>query len=231
MRATLSMHVPQDITKLPNINKKFLFSFFSCIIAGKESENKMVGKIILASSSPRRADILRKHNIGFEIIPSPYVEDHSRTDFSYDFIENLAYNKAKAVVPIVNEQSLIVGADTIVVLDGKILGKPNGYDGAFEMLKNLSGKTHHVVTAIAIINSTTGDYKIKSTTSEVAFENLTDEQIKYYIDNFKPFDKAGSYGIQEIPDGYIKSYSGDLENIIGMSSKTLLEMIGEGNTL
>lgn len=231
MRATLSMHVPQDITKLPNINKKFLFSFFSCIIAGKESENKMVGKIILASSSPRRADILRKHNIGFEIIPSPYVEDHSRTDFSYDFIENLAYNKAKAIVPIVNEQSLIVGADTIVVLDGKILGKPNGYDGAFEMLKNLSGKTHHVVTAIAIINSTTGDYKIKSTTSEVAFENLTDEQIKYYIDNFKPFDKAGSYGIQEMPDGYIKSFTGDLENIIGISSKTLLEMIGEGNTL
>lgn len=231
MRATLSMHVPQDITKLPNINKKFLFSFFSCIIAGKESENKMVGKIILASSSPRRADILRKHNIGFEIIPSPYVEDHSRTDFSYDFIENLAYNKAKAVVPIVNEQSLIVGADTIVVLDGKILGKPNGYDGAFDMLKNLSGKTHHVVTAIAIINSTTGDYKIKSTTSEVAFENLTDEQIKYYIDNFKPFDKAGSYGIQEMPDGYIKSFTGDLENIIGISSKTLLEMIGEGNTL
>ena len=231
MRATLSMHVPQDITKLPNINKKFLFSFFSCIIAGKESENKMVGKIILASSSPRRADILKKHNIGFEIIPSPYVEDHSRTDFSYDFIENLAYNKAKAVVPIVNEQSLIVGADTIVVLDGKILGKPNGYDGAFEMLKNLSGKTHHVVTAIAIINSTTGDYKIKSTTSEVAFENLTDEQIKYYIDNFKPFDKAGSYGIQEMPDGYIKSFTGDLENIIGISSKTLLEMIGEGNTL
>lgn len=231
MRATLSMHVPHDITKLPNINKKFLFSFFFCIIAGKESENKMVGKIILASSSPRRADILKKHNIGFEIIPSPYVEDHSRTDFSYDFIENLAYNKAKAVVPIVNEQSLIVGADTIVVLDGKILGKPNGYDGAFEMLKNLSGKTHHVVTAIAIINSTTGDYKIKSTTSEVAFENLTDEQIKYYIDNFKPFDKAGSYGIQEMPDGYIKSFTGDLENIIGISSKTLLEMIGEGNTL
>ena len=191
----------------------------------------MVGKIILASSSPRRADILRKHNIGFEIIPSPYVEDHSRTDFSYDFIEYLAYNKAKAVVPLVNEPALIIGADTIVVLDGKILGKPNGYDGAFEMLKNLSGKTHHVVTAIAIINSTTGDYKIKSTTSEVAFENLTDEQIKYYIDNFKPFDKAGSYGIQEMPDGYIKSFTGDLENIIGISSKTLFEMIGEGNTL
>ena len=219
------MREPQDTTKLPSINKKFLFLFFSCIIAGKESENKMVGKIILASSSPRRADILKKHNIEFEIIPSPYVEDHSRTDFSYDFIENLAYNKAKAVVPLVKEQSLIVGADTIVVLDGKILGKPNGYDGAFEMLKNLSGKTHHVVTAIVVMDSDTQNYKKQSTTSEVTFENLTDEQIKYYIDNFKPFDKAGSYGIQEMPKGYIKSYTGDLENIIGISSKTLLEMI------
>lgn len=219
------MREPQDTTKLPSINKKFLFLFFSCIIAGKESENKMVGKIILASSSPRRADILKKHNIEFKIIPSPYVEDHSTTDFSYDFIENLAYNKAKAVVPLVNEQSLIVGADTIVVLDGKILGKPNGYDGAFEMLKNLSGKTHHVVTAIVVMDSDTQNYKKQSTTSEVTFENLTDEQIKYYIDNFKPFDKAGSYGIQEMPKGYIKSYTGDLENIIGISSKTLLEML------
>ena len=219
------MREPQDTTKLPSINKKFLFLFFSCIIAGKESENKMVGKIILASSSPRRADILKKHNIEFKIIPSPYVEDHSTTDFSYDFIENLAYNKAKAVVPLVNEQSLIVGADTIVVLDGKILGKPNGYDGAFEMLKNLTGKTHHVVTAIVVMDSDTQNYKKQSTTSEVTFENLTDEQIKYYIDNFKPFDKAGSYGIQEMPKGYIKSYTGDLENIIGISSKTLLEMI------
>lgn len=219
------MREPQDTTKLPSINKKFLFLFFSCIIAGKESENKMVGKIILASSSPRRADILKKHNIEFKIIPSPYVEDHSTTDFSYDFIENLAYNKAKAVVPLVNEQSLIVGADTIVVLDGKILGKPDGYDGAFEMLKNLSGKTHHVVTAIVVMDSDTQNYKKQSTTSEVTFENLTDEQIKYYIENFKPFDKAGSYGIQEMPKGYIKSYTGDLENIIGISSKTLLEMI------
>ena len=219
------MREPQDTTKLPSIKKKFLFLFFSCIIAGKESENKMVGKIILASSSPRRADILKKHNIEFKIIPSPYVEDHSTTDFSYAFIENLAYNKAKAVVPLVKEPSTIIAADTIVVLDGKILGKPNGYDGAFEMLKNLSGKTHHVVTAIVVMDSDTQNYKKQSTTSEVTFENLTDEQIKYYIDNFKPFDKAGSYGIQEMPKGYIKSYTGDLENIIGISSKTLLEML------
>lgn len=185
----------------------------------------MVGKIILASSSPRRADILKKLNIGFEIIPSPYIEDHTRTVFSYDFIESLAFNKAKAVIPLVKEPSLIIGADTVVVIDNEILGKPDGYEGAFKMLKRLSGRTHIVVTSIVVINSETGDLKKNSTTSEVTFENLTDEQIKYYIDNFKPFDKAGSYGIQEMPEGYIKSFTGDFENIIGISSKALLDLL------
>ncbi len=185
----------------------------------------MAGKIILASSSPRRADILKKLNIGFEIIPSPYVEDHTRTVFSYDFIENLAYNKAKAVVPLVKEPSIIIGADTVVVLDNEILGKPGSYEGAFKMLKRLSGKTHLVVTSIVVINTQTNEVKKNSTTSEVTFENLSDEQIKYYIDNYKPFDKAGSYGIQEMPEGYIKSYTGDPENIIGISSKSLLKLL------
>lgn len=156
-------------------------------------------------------------------MPSPYVEEHTTTAFSYEFIENLAYNKAKAVV--VKEPSLVIGADTVVVLDNEILGKPDGRDGAFEMLKKLSGKTHQVVTSIVVINSETGEIKKNSTTSHVTFENLTDEQINYYIDNFKPFDKAGSYGIQEMPEGYIKSYTGDLENIIGMSSKSLMELL------
>lgn len=193
------------------------------IIQGKWEQ--MAGKIILASSSPRRADILKKLNIGFEIIPSPYVEDHTRTVFSYDFIENLAYNKAKAVVPLVKEPSIIIGADTVVVLDNEILGKPGSYEGAFKMLKKLSGKTHLVVTSIVVINTQTNEVKKNSTTSEVTFENLSDEQIKYYIDNYKPFDKAGSYGIQEMPEGYIKSYTGDLENIIGISSNSLLKLL------
>ena len=185
----------------------------------------MVGKIILASSSPRRADILRKAKIEVRIMPSPYEEDHTTTAFSYDFIENLAYNKAKAVVPLVKEPSLIIGADTVVVLDGEILGKPHNSENAFKMLKSLSGKTHSVVTSIAVINSETQEYKINSTTSYVTFENLSDEKINYYIENFKPFDKAGSYGIQEMPDGYIKSYTGDLENIIGISSASLKEIL------
>ena len=190
-----------------------------------KNENKMVGKIILASSSPRRAEILKNAKIEVEIMPSPYVEDHTTTAFSYEFVESLAYNKAKAVIPLLKEPSIVIGADTVVVLEGKILGKPHNSENAFRMLKELSGKTHFVVTSIALINSLTGKNKIISTTSYVTFNNLSDEQINYYIKNFEPFDKAGSYGIQEMPGGYIKSYTGDLENIIGISSKVLINML------
>lgn len=184
-----------------------------------------MGKIILASSSPRRQNILKQNNYKFETVPSPYVEDHTRTDFSYEFVESLALNKAKAVLPLVKEPAKIIGADTVVVLDNEILGKPDGEKGAIEMLKKLSGKTHSVVTAIAVINTETEEIKQKAVTSYVTFENLTDEQINFYVQKFKPFDKAGSYGIQEMPDGYIKSYSGSLENIIGLCPDALKELL------
>lgn len=184
-----------------------------------------MGKIILASSSPRRQSILRQNNYIFEIVPSPYVEDHTKTDFSYEFIENLAENKAKAVVPLIKEPAVIIGADTVVVLDDKILGKPEGEKGAVEMLKKLSNRRHSVVTAIVVINTETYEIKRTAVTSYVTFEKLSDEQIDFYVKNYKPFDKAGSYGIQEMPEGYIKNYEGSLENIIGLCPKALAELL------
>lgn len=175
-----------------------------------------MGKIILASSSPRRRDLLKEANYKFEIIPSPYIEDHTTTEFSYEFIEGLAEGKALAVVPLLNEPALIIGADTVVVLDNKILGKPTNEQDAFRTLRALSGKTHTVVTGIAIINSETKEVMKSASTSHVTFEDLTDEQIEFYIKNFKPLDKAGSYGIQEMPSGYIKSFTGSLNNVIGL---------------
>lgn len=182
-----------------------------------------MGKMILASSSPRRAEILKDYKL--EIIPSPYVENHTKTAFSYDYAENLAYNKAKAVADKIKEPALVIGADTVVVLDDEILEKPEDERDAFLMLKKLSGKTHKVVTSIVIINTQTGICRKNSTTSSVTFENLTDEMIKSYIENYKPLDKAGSYGIQEMPKGYIKSVEGDFENIIGISSKSFQKLL------
>lgn len=182
-----------------------------------------MGKMILASSSPRRAEILKDYKL--EIIPSPYVENHTKTAFSYDYAENLAYNKAKAVADKIKEPALVIGADTVVVLNNEILEKPEDERDAFLMLKKLSGKTHKVVTSIVIINTQTGICRKNSTTSSVTFENLTDEMIKSYIENYKPLDKAGSYGIQEMPKGYIKSVEGDFENIIGISSKSFQKLL------
>lgn len=181
-----------------------------------------MGKNILASSSPRRAEILKNKYI-FEIMPSPYEELHTSTVFSYDYVENLAYNKAKAVVPLVKGDCNIIGADTVVVLDGKILEKPHDNEDAKRMLKSLSGREHQVVTSIALINTKTGRSVIQSTTSQVVFNELTDEMIDFYVENYKPLDKAGAYGIQELPADYVKSYNGSLENIIGICPKALEE--------
>ena len=184
-----------------------------------------MGKIILASSSPRRAAILKDYKL--EIVPSPYVEEHSKAAFSYDYVENLAYNKAKAVADLIKEEALVVGADTVVALDNEILEKPKDEKDAFLMLKKLSGKTHKVVTSIVIIDSLRGNFKKNSTTSYVTFENLSDDMILEYIEKFKPFDKAGSYGIQEMPLGYVKSVEGDFENIIGISSAAFAQLLAE----
>lgn len=189
-----------------------------------------MGKIILGSRSPRRADILRKLNFDFEIIPSGYIEDHNRTDFSYDFVENLAYNKALYVAKDLHKKgikSVVLGADTIVVVDNEILGKPKDRAEAFSMLRKLSGRTHFVVTAVAVVNSQNMNYNLKSETTYVTFENLTDAQINFYIENFKPFDKAGSYGIQEMPDGYVKEVQGSLDNVIGLPSDLVQKMLKE----
>ena len=184
-------------------------------------------RLILASASPRRSDILKRAGFEFEVIPSLCEEKLSDSSFSYEKIENLACQKAKNVSDNHPEliDAKILGADTVVVLDNKILGKPKDKEDAFSMLKSLSGKTHFVVTSICIIDLKTDNKQIKSTTSYVTFNELNDEQILSYIENFKPFDKAGAYGIQELPSDFVKDIQGSYENIVGLSSETVKNML------
>src|SRR5574344_1590832 len=145
-------------------------------------------KIVLASSSPRRRDILKKLGIEFVSVKPDYDEILDNLNFSYEKIENLAYNKAKCVAQKIKENAIVIGADTVVVLEDKILGKPHNEENAKKMLKKLSGKRHLVVTSICGINPVTHQEEISSTTSYVEFENLTDDMINSYIENYKPFD-------------------------------------------
>ena len=178
-------------------------------------------KLILASNSPRRKQILQDMGLIFDIIPSNYDEKLADNIFSYEKIEELATQKCLDVVRRIDKDSLVLAADTVVVLHNKILGKPHSKDAAFEMLKSLSGNTHSVVTACCGINTKTDRAALLSTTSYVRFTSWTDEMINYYIENFNPLDKAGSYGIQELPTHYLDKYEGSFENIVGLSSEAV----------
>ena len=178
-------------------------------------------KLILASNSPRRKKILTDLNLDFKVIPSNYDEKLSDDIFSYEKIEDLATQKCLDVVRRSDKDSLVLAADTVVVLHNKILGKPHSKEEAFEMLKALSGATHSVVTSICGINTKTNRAALLSTTSYVRFTEWTDEMIHYYIEEFNPLDKAGSYGIQELPPNYLDKYEGSFENIVGLCPESV----------
>ena len=182
-------------------------------------------KIILASNSPRRKKILTDLNLDFEVIPSNYEEKLETDIFSYDLIEDLATQKACDVVRRVGNDEIVLGADTVVVLHNKILGKPKDKEDAFKMLRELSGQTHMVVTSLCGINTKTNRAALLSTTSYVRFKELSNDLIKYYIDEFNPLDKAGSYGIQELPDGILDKYEGSFENIVGLAPESVTAIL------
>ena len=182
-------------------------------------------KLILASNSPRRKQIMTDAGFEFEVIPSNYEEKRETDSFSYEIIEDLATQKALDVVRRVDNDKLVIGADTVVVLDNKILGKPENKQAAFDMLKSLSGRTHFVVTSICGINTKINRAALLSTTSYVRFKELSDELIHYYIDNFNPLDKAGSYGIQELPPNFLDKYEGSFENIVGLDPEAVKSVI------
>ena len=184
-------------------------------------------KLILASNSPRRKKILKDMGLSFEVIPSNYDEKLDTDDFSYDKIEDLATQKCLDVYRRVDDESLVLAADTVVVLHNKILGKPHTKENAFKMLKELSGQTHSVVTAICAINKKTKRAVTLSTTSYVRFTAWTDDMINDYIENFSPLDKAGSYGIQELPPNYIDKYEGSFENIVGLCPKSVETVLAQ----
>jgi len=170
--------------------------------------------IILASASPRRKAILSQVNLDFTIEPSKINEDFSIKLLPKAFCEHWAREKANDIAKS-HSDKLIIGADTIVLINDKILGKPKNYKESFAMLKSLSGKTHQVLTGVSLINSDLGiDFTFNEST-DVSFCLLTDEEINKYIEKFKPYDKAGSYGIQDGFSVYVEKINGCFYNVMG----------------
>jgi septum formation protein len=172
-------------------------------------------KIILASQSPRRKQLLEWAEIPFEIVVRETDETFPDSLKVDEAAIHIARRKALAVQSVVEGDAVILAADTIVVLKGRIIGKPKDREEAIRILSDLSGQKHMVITGVVIIK---GKKQVSfSDRTEVDFHDLTRQQIEFYVDKYKPYDKAGAYAIQEwIGVIGIKSVAGDFYNVMGL---------------
>lgn len=180
-------------------------------------------KIILASQSPRRQSLLKGLGLDFEIKVKNGIEEiYPETLQREEIAVFLAETKANAYTSELKDSELLVTADTIVWLSGEVLGKPEDVNDAKNILRKLSGKSHYVITGVCL-KTTAKEISFHSET-EVHFKSLTEEEIEYYIQNFKPMDKAGAYGIQEWI-GYIgvESINGSYFNVMGLPIQRLYD--------
>lgn len=173
-------------------------------------------KIILASASPRRKALLKVLGLDFEIIVSGEDEVLKNGISVCETVMSLSKQKAEAVADKVKENAIIIGADTVVSCDGKILGKPLDDDDAYKMLSSLSGKTHEVYTGFTVIRTSDGKAVTDYDVTKVTFRKLSSDEIKYYIKNNNVADKAGAYSIQGTASSFVEKLDGDYNNVVGL---------------
>lgn len=178
-------------------------------------------KIILASNSPRRKELLSGLDLEYEVRTLPDIDETYPDNLKGEEIAlYIANKKAEAYKNLIKDNTLLITADTIVLLKNKVYGKPNDEEDAKQMLRELSGNTHRVVTGVCILTKT--KQKSFAVTSKVRFTDLSESEIEYYVSKYKPFDKAGAYGIQEWI-GYIgiEHISGSYFNVMGLPVQRL----------
>ena len=180
--------------------------------------------IILASASPRRTELLKLLGCKFKVVPSKTEEKVSLSLSPAQNVKRVSRLKALDVVSRVSK-GIIIAADTVVVFQGKILGKPRDKRKAQAMLKQLSGKEHKVITGITVIDAKTKDIKQTTVTTKVKFRKLSKELINRYIATGEPLDKAGAYGIQGKGSLLIESIKGDYFNVVGLPLNPLNQLL------
>lgn len=178
--------------------------------------------IILASKSPRRTQILSEMGLKHQVIPSQEKEIIDEQLTPEEIVKSLAYQKAMAISKN-HPNDLVIGSDTIVVIENEILGKPKDKQDAIRMLKKLQNQTHKVITGVALICK--DKTNIFQDTAFVTFNKMTEEDIIEYLETKKPYDKAGSYGIQDIDQKHIESIVGDFHTIVGLPKIKLQEQL------
>ena len=188
-------------------------------------------KLILASTSPRRAEILRTVGWPFESCPVEIDEARRPGEKAAAYVQRLAVEKAQAAAVVRDEYSTIIGADTVVVIDEEILGKPHDEDDARRMLRKLSGRWHQVLTGIALISGAPSETRVAHETTEVKFAAMSEAEINWYTASGEPMDKAGAYAIQGLGSRLIEGIRGDYFNVVGLPVRLLYELWIETGTV
>lgn len=182
--------------------------------------------LVLASGSPRRKEMLEHLGLAFEIAPAVIDEMRNEGEDAAMYTLRTAMRKAMAVVENY-ENATVISADTVVVLDGEILGKPKTADQAEEMLRSLSGREHVVITSVGVVDQITGRSISATEQTVVYFQYLSKEEIRAYVATGEPMDKAGAYGIQGLGGLLIRRIEGDYYNVVGLPLHKLYELLKE----
>lgn len=183
-----------------------------------------MAKYILASQSPRRKQLLEWAEVAFEVVVRPTDEFYPPNLSPHEVAVHIAEHKAKAVLQYWQEDHIVIAADTIVVLDGAIIGKPGSRSEAINILARLSGKHHQVITGV-VIKSKQRELSFSDVT-DVEFHCLSSEQIEHYVNRYNPYDKAGAYAIQEwIGVVGVKCIKGDFYNVMGLPISRVVQAL------
>jgi septum formation protein len=179
-------------------------------------------ELILASQSPRRRQILEALGLRFRVVPSSAEEKSGTSKEVAAIVMGNAFVKAKEVLERSAAGAVVLGADTVVVLDDAVLGKPGGEEDARRMLRSLSGRTHSVFTGMALASREKGELK-SCVRTEIRFKTLSADDIENYLKTKEPFDKAGAYGVQGVASLFVKSIDGSYTNVMGLPIEQLLK--------
>ena len=182
-------------------------------------------RLILASNSPRRRELLRNAGFEFDVRPSGIEETRLPDESPEDFTRRLARDKALDVARQSEAESLVLGADTVVAVDGEILEKPVDAVDAARMLRTLSGRTHRVITALCLIRAPERVLAWRHETTSVTFRKLTNEEIENYVASGEPFDKAGGYAIQGFASRFVPRVEGCYFNVVGLPIPLVYEIV------
>lgn len=190
---------------------------------------RIMGRIILASRSPRRSELLEMMKIGFEVMPSAVKEHLKEGEDPKDGCMRLALMKALNVCDQLegrgNDESWVIGADTLVVVNGAALGIPSSYDQARTMLRQLSGREHWVFTSFAVVNAITRGWESELVGTLVKIKELDEQEIERYLQTGEPFDKAGAYAVQGIGSFMVEQVFGSYTNVVGLPMAELVQVL------